>query len=403
MAATTEIKTVAGDPEWSNLPHELLSLITNHHLHSATIHILRIRATCTSWRSAIPLRPSPSHTVFGPWISIRWSNYTFIQTSVFYRLQYQPSSTSSSPKGWLIMVRNSTSNPVQLLDPFTNKPLSGTGTHPYDRTTPLKLLNLSNFSLVQLFESISRIQTHHQDMLSLVEDLRLPYRPSDFFKVILFPSLTCQTFDESSSRMVFALDRLGRLSVSRIDEDEDLTTLDGGDFVFHDVILYNGQIYAVDERGTIFWVNCSTLKLVQFSPILSDFHQKMKRLVECNGSLYVVDIDIFDGRIYEEDIIKVYKLDVDHGWLHVETLDNLVLVLGASCSFSLSVEDYYGCDEANCIYLHYNQRIRAFNLKTAVAPLVTQRSSVTTLHSLACALFESVITLAPPSAAGFIS
>ncbi|MED6209344.1 hypothetical protein PIB30_053704 [Stylosanthes scabra] len=270
---------------------------------------------------------------------------------MLYRLQYQPSSNSSSQKGWLIMVGNSTSNPVQLLDPFTNKQLSLTGTHPYDRTTPLKLLNLSNFSLVQLFEPISLVEFQHNVSLSLMEmdmefldDFGFPYTttytPPDLVKATLFPSLTCQTSDESSSRMVFALYSSGTLS-----------------------------IYAVDKWGAIFSVNCSTLKLVQFSPKLCHFQsKKKKRLVECNGSLYVVDLEYTRvGRNnYEENNfkdMKVYKLDVDHGWLHVEKLDNMVFVLGASCSFSLNVEDYHGC-EANCIYLHSHQRIRAFSLET---------------------------------------
>ncbi|KAL1308193.1 hypothetical protein AAHE18_17G088300 [Arachis hypogaea] len=327
--ATIE-KTVAG--QWSNLPKELLSLIANHHLHSVTIHILRIRATCTSWRSAIPppLPPPLSHTIFGQRISIRWSNFTVTQTSIFYRLHYQPSSiSSSSEKGWIIMVGNSTSNPVQLLDPFTDQPLSETVTHPYDCKTPPKLLNLCNFRLVELFEAYALTQF-----------------------------VTRQEGDSGS----------GRLSVSRIDEDEGWTSLDAGNSSFDDVILRNGQLYAVDKCGTIFWVDCSTLKLVQFSPILCDFQaKKKKRLVDCNGSLYLVDIDtdIEKKEYYDENnkAIKVYKLDMDHGWLNAENLGNVVFVLGASCSFSLSVEDYHGC-EANCIYLYSRHRVRAFSLET---------------------------------------
>ncbi|KAL1308192.1 hypothetical protein HN51_050127 [Arachis hypogaea] len=362
--ATIE-KTVAG--QWSNLPKELLSLIANHHLHSVTIHILRIRATCTSWRSAIPppLPPPLSHTIFGQRISIRWSNFTVTQTSIFYRLHYQPSSiSSSSEKGWIIMVGNSTSNPVQLLDPFTDQPLSETVTHPYDCKTPPKLLNLCNFRLVELFEAYALTQfvTRQEG-----DSGSTSFTPFDLVKAILFPNSTSQTFDESS-RMVFALYSSGRLSVSRIDEDEGWTSLDAGNSSFDDVILRNGQLYAVDKCGTIFWVDCSTLKLVQFSPILCDFQaKKKKRLVDCNGSLYLVDIDtdIEKKEYYDENnkAIKVYKLDMDHGWLNAENLGNVVFVLGASCSFSLSVEDYHGC-EANCIYLYSRHRVRAFSLET---------------------------------------
>ncbi|MED6199272.1 hypothetical protein PIB30_074385 [Stylosanthes scabra] len=352
--ATTE-KRVTG--EWSNLPKELLSLIANHHLLPATIDILGIRATCTSWRSAIPppLPPPPSHTIFGPRISIRWSKFTVNQTSIFYRLHYQPSSSSSSysQKGWIVMVGNSTSNPIQLLGPFTDQPLSETVTHPYGCKTPPKLINLSNFRLVELFEGYSLTQ-----FVTRQEGDSRPnsFTPFDLVKAILL------------SRMVFALCSCGRLSVSRIDEDEGWNTLDGGNSGFDDVILSNGQLYAVDKCGTIFWVDCSTLKLVQFSPILCHFQaKKKKRLVECRRSFYVVDIDagIEKNEYYDENnrAIKVYRLDMDHGWLHVDKLGNVVFVLGASCSFSLGVEDYHGC-EANCIYLYSRHRVRAFSLET---------------------------------------
>ena len=256
------------------------------------------------------------------------------------------------------MVADFESLPVRLLDPFTNYPLSGT--HP-------RVLNLLNFRVIHLIEAYSlNYGTPHEDDRELGAFMPAP----EVLKVVLFPSLT---FPSDSSRMVFALYEDGKLRVSKIG-DEGWSVLDDGNPRFDDVILRMGQLYVVDKWGTVLWVNCSSLTLVEFYPNLPSYGKK-KRLVECNGSLYVVDIYIERechdpmGFMHWEDIVdvKVFRLDEEGArWLDVKDLGDVLFVLGKSSNFSLSAKDYYECEgEGNCVYFYSNSRVRAFSLESS--------------------------------------
>jgi hypothetical protein len=143
---------------------------------------------------------------------------------------------------------------------------------------------------------------------------------------------------------------------------------------FDDIILYKGQLYVLDEIGTIFWINTLSLKLVQFSPKNSNCCDERqismdKQLVEYDGNLYVVDID--DGKYYRKGcllkgvLVKVYKLDQEWGkWLDVKDLGDVSFVLGKDSNFALLAQDYHGC-QRNCIYFYYRDyRDRPYSGKT---------------------------------------
>ncbi|KAJ1403888.1 F-box protein [Sesbania bispinosa] len=144
-------------------------------------------------------------------------------------------------------------------------------------------------------------------------------------KVVLFPSFPVE------GRMVFPLYQDGKLGVSKIGDHQNWTIIeedDDGKARYDDIILHKGQVYVVNKWGTIFWIDCSSFKLVQFSPVLWAFG-KRKQLVESGGSLYVVDMFIEGepdnprGMSYEVVDIKVHKLDEEWGrWLHLKiTMD----------------------------------------------------------------------------------
>jgi len=172
--------------------------------------------------------------------------------------------------------------------------------------------------------------------------------------------------------MVFALNNDGKLGVSNIG-DQNWTFMDDENQRYGDIILRKCQLYVVDKWGTIFWIDSSSLKLVQFSPLLYSFG-KRKHLVECGGSLYVVDMyvegvpnDLRAKGIYEYEVIdiKVYKLDEEWGrWLDVKNLGDVAFVLGKDSNFSLSAQEYYGC-ERNSIYFYAEGRACGFNLENS--------------------------------------
>ncbi|XP_027360544.1 F-box protein At2g26160 [Abrus precatorius] len=350
--------------DWSHLPDELWPLIAKHLI--ATIDVLRFRSVCKSWRSSLPL-PLPHshcHTLFSPQIRIPHANFHLLQTKI-YRLEphlsqhSSLSSSSSNSKGWIIKVGESKSIPLRLLDPFTNARVSLTHRRFPSDASP-KVLNLVNFRVVELIEAYTLnfgsglLDEEDEDQAELGLYMPVP----EIRKVVLF-----------EGRMVFALYMDGNLGVSIIG-DENWSVLDGGNQRYDDVMLHKGQVYVVDKWGTILWIDCSSLKLVQFSPFLCGFG-KRKHLVEAGGSLYVVDMYIEGepdnpmGMYYEVIDIKVYKLDEEWGrWLDVKNLGDVLFVLGKDSNFSLSAQDYYGC-EGNCIYFSSAGRACGFSLESS--------------------------------------
>ena len=97
--------------------------------------------------------------------------------------------------------------------------------------------------------------------------------------------------------------------------------------------------------------------------------ENKKQLVECDGSLYVVDLYINDERYYtwgyflKDVFVEIYKLDQECGkWLKVKDLGDVSFVLSKDSNFALLAQDYYGC-EGNCIYFYFDYKTSCFNLK----------------------------------------
>ncbi|KAK7307450.1 hypothetical protein VNO77_40528 [Canavalia gladiata] len=346
--------------DWSNLPSELWALIAKH--VNSSIDILRFRSVCKTWRSALPL--PPSLTLISPRIPILHAGYSLFQTKIYilqpYTSQYpSPSSPSSSnSKAFLIKVGQSKTLQIRLLDPFTNSRLSHTNRIFPSHTSP-DHLNFLKFRVIELIEAYTLSfrtrafydQDEDEDEDKDVDELRFFMSVPSIRKVMLFPS------SHVEGRILFALYNDGKLGVSKI-EDENWTILDEGNQLYDDIILYKGQLYVVDKWGTIFWIDCSSFKLVQFSPLLCGFG-KRKHLVESAGSLYVVDMYMEYVEVVD---IKVYMLDEEWGrWLDVKNLGDVLFVLCKDSNFSLSAQDYYGC-EGNCIYFYSEGRASGFCL-----------------------------------------
>jgi len=184
--------------------------------------------------------------------------------------------------------------------------------------------------------------------------------------------------------MVFVLNNDKELIVSNIGEKKNIVLEDNGgeNNYFEDIIHYKGQVYVVDNMGTIFWINALSLKLVQFSPknmycCVENRHIRVKsninkkQLVEYDGSLYVVDMYINDERYYKRGyflkavLLEVYKLDQEWGkWLEVKDLGDASFVLGKDSNFALLAQDYDGC-EGNCIFFYIESKASCFNLKNS--------------------------------------
>ncbi|XP_058748641.1 F-box protein At2g26160-like [Vicia villosa] len=314
----------------STLPEELWAVIGQK--LNTTIHVIQFRSTCSLWRSLVPLPPS------SPNLCIPHHLCSLLQTKI-YRIQslshdHNPSTSTSSScsnKWWLIKVfQDPNSSKLYLLDLFTNERLT-------IEETMENSLNLMNFRVEELFELYT---------LCLKVETDFSFEPSSYVcKVILF--------SVEDRCMVFELDCDEILTVSDIGKNKTTVLKDDGEEnkYLDDIILYKGQVYVVDKMGTLFWINASSLKLVQFSPINLWCEENIQKwdsdinIVEYDGNLYVV--------VLYNVFVEVFKLDQEWGkWLNVKDLGDVSFVLGTDSNFALLAKDYYGC-ERNCIYYSY--------------------------------------------------
>ncbi|XP_057444790.1 F-box protein At2g26160-like [Lotus japonicus] len=234
------------------------------------------------------------------------------------------------------MVGESQSAPLRLLNPLPSFPQTR------EKNASPKVLNLVNFRVVELVEAFTL------------------WHPNYFFRKVVvlsnFPCMVC----------VMCVD--GKLHVCTTeDKNWNIMDLDYNETRYRDIIIHKGHVYILDSKGTIFWIDPSSLKLVQYSPSRYSDYGFRKEMVECNGSLYVVDIiHIQVLHIQErkfEACIEVYKLDEEWGrWENVKNLGDVLFVLGNNYNFSLSAQDYYGC-KGNCIYFAFRNTILCFSLE----------------------------------------
>ncbi|KAG2694989.1 hypothetical protein I3760_08G170000 [Carya illinoinensis] len=358
--------------DWSDFPKELWSPIGKS--LDTGIDVLRFRSVCSSWRASIP----PSHPN-SPRFPLQFPHPydafpTYICQSTIYCIQPLDSSststaaTSSHIKGDLIKVQESASGKLRLLEP-----LASCAIHSYPRSA--KTLNLLNFRIVEITKAYTlRFGSFGRAM---VEDERrdiLSYRSvPGVNKVVMFPN-SAWTNAEGCAIFVIFLD--GKLGFAKYGEDK-LTLVDDQTSDYDDIIVYKGQFYVVDRLGVVFWIECSSLKLVQFSPPLCGLGSR-KHLVESCGALYVVDeyLDRERGRmegnrsyfnrrreLHNTIDFKVYKLDEEWGqWVLVKCLGDRAFILGSDCNFSVSAQEFVGC-KRNRIYFMELEESRAFNLE----------------------------------------
>lgn len=342
----------------SKLPKDLWTVIGQK--LNTTIDVTRFRGTCCLWRSSLS-HPSPNLCIPHHFFSLLQTKIYSIQPSSH---DHNPSTSSScSNKGWLIKVfQDPNSSKLYLLDLFTNERLT-------IEETMEKYLNLMNFRVVELFELYT---------LCRKVEIDFSFEPNSYVcKVILF--------SVEDRCMVFELCSDKTLKVSNIGKKKRTVLKDDGaeNEYFDDIILYKGQVYVVDKMGTVFWINALSLKLFQFSPKNvccgeSKMHVSMncdinkKQLVECDGSLYVIDLYVNDKKYYngyfsKDVFVEVFKLDQEWGkWLDVKDLGDVSFVLGKDSNFALLAKEYYGC-EGNCIYFASQFRTFCFSLESLVS------------------------------------
>jgi hypothetical protein len=347
---------------WSNLSEELLPYIGKS--LDAGIDILRFRSVCVSWRSSIPpLREiSPCLPLRFPYADSNGNAVdAFVSQSTIYRLEPSdenpniPASSSSS-KGWLIKVEESETGKIRLLNPLSCL---------HSRFLPASFpngINLLDFRVVEVSKSY-KLQYSDGSPICGVS------------KVVLYPNSAWTSVKDC---MIFALYDGGKLGFAKYG-DEKWTLVDDKNSNYDDIIVYKGQFYVIDRLGIVSWIECSSLKLIQFFPPLCGLGTQ-KHLVESCGEFYVVDRYFKRERRlrHHENMnhnlpryhvcprtvdFKVYKLDQELGdWVMVQNLGDRVFFLGNDSSLFVSARQFGGC-KWNCIYFTDENDIGVFCLE----------------------------------------
>ncbi|GAU30920.1 hypothetical protein TSUD_143680 [Trifolium subterraneum] len=288
--------------EWLNLPRELWLDIISKKLNA--FDVLRLRGVCTLWRSILPPPfPSPSHT-----LRIRDGKFLLLTETKMYRLQ--PVLPTRSPiKGWIIKVEKSKSGKFRHLNVLTNTQIS--------HTFPSNVLDFMNLRVRELFQAYTlNFSSDGGDFIT--------FKPLDeVYKVVLYSV-------EGLGQMVFTLRKDGKLRVSKIG-CTNLIIVEDENKIYHDIILYMGKVYVVDKSGIVFCINCSSFKLVQYSPCLNNDGRR-KYLVESHESLFVVEMYFRRTAVNTSKlVIDINVLVVDEEssrWLRVTDLGDVLFVLG---------------------------------------------------------------------------
>lgn len=336
---------------WIDLPKELLEKIGEH--VDSRVDIPRLRSVCTSWWSSVSL---PSFDEELPCVLLNLPFPLVIDTILSRNLicrielvHQNPNSSESKPKGWLTQVGESKRGKLQLLHPVSGCQIESSSIS----------LNLQDFRFIELGKAF-KLKLANADGFSLY----------GVTKVVPFPiSASCK----ENNVAILAIYEGGKLGYWEYGDTE-WELLDDCNFEYDDIIVYKSQLYAVDRSGIVWWIN-SSLKVIQYSPILYS-HGSRKTLVESCGDLCVVDRFLDGERIqrnknnyrecfvlYNNDEpthrtrmklktigIRVYKLDEEWGrWEEVKSLGDRVFVLGMDCSFSISSVEFYG-GKGNSIY-----------------------------------------------------
>ncbi|XP_049387055.1 F-box protein SKIP23-like [Solanum stenotomum] len=326
---------------WCDLPIELVERISK--FVNSHIDILRIRAVCSSWRSAFSPNFKTPKSQFPIKLPITSHCYLIECTVYVFQLPHPPHT------GWLVKILKTLDGTFMILNPLTNRGIKF--------VSDANRLNLLDFRVSQVCKS------YHAKLL-LEGDLNChPYAGWGIFKKIL---PICN--DQTTHFSIMAINVRDHLLCFKSGDDDWTTLKDLTRSKIVDISVYKGNFYAVDTYGeTIMYdpfsfnkTNVSSTVKILSSSLFNEWGSK-KRLVESDGELFLVDM-FLDTDVKTElqgsgpsrnnpMEIKIYRLDEEqHQWIRVHTLGDRIFFAGDDCCFSVSSSDFGDQCRGNCIY-----------------------------------------------------
>ncbi|GMI73362.1 SKP1/ASK-Interacting protein 23, F-box/DUF295 Ancestral 11 [Hibiscus trionum] len=340
--------------DWTKLPSELLDLISKR-LHSS-FDVNRFRSVCSTWRSTVTSRKrhrlAPRFPVLPDEGDMANTSYGFSLSKRIIFLLRLPNSDTETDRStsWVIKIEeDGPNNRVQLLNPLSRSRFDS-----LPENFP-KLFNLLEFSIVELGEEYV---LHYLNHLSYLGDAGNLYME----KVVI----SCLDNNPDNGFVLLTIHVSGKLAMFK-SRDKKWTIIQDMPSPYDDVILYEGNFYAVDNNGRTVLVGLDFETSEAGMPV---FGGDKKFLVESKGELLLVDMylsmeapeGLYSWGFVEEYFenlalyvnertvrFNVFKLDeVGKKWVDVKNLDDRVLFLGDDCTFSASTEDLNVC-RGNCI------------------------------------------------------
>ncbi|KAI3728974.1 hypothetical protein L6452_17619 [Arctium lappa] len=336
--------------DWSQLPRELLDLISKH-LISET-DLLRFRSVCTSWRSSI--QPFTSRFPILPNAGISDTTWGFyLSKRTIFRVGLPDRDSQQTPSPWLIKVERDNPHKTHLMNPLT-----GSEFIPLLPNFP-RSIDLLNFRVTELGQEYALQYISYRPNANSIGDSVTLY-----MEKVAFCSSGIDGF------VLLTIHVSGKLALLKCGERK-WNIINDLPSPYDDVIFYKGEFYAVDSTGrTVIVVldsDTTSLKVVASSVFGGD----KKFLVESLGELFMVDKYLsvgpendfdYDDENYEfyEDFdcfmsertvkLEVYRLDrEEEKWDEVKSLGDRMLFLGDNCGFSASALDFPGC-KGNCVF-----------------------------------------------------
>ncbi|KAI7740271.1 hypothetical protein M8C21_001361 [Ambrosia artemisiifolia] len=341
--------------DWSQLPRELLDLISTH-LTTET-DLLKFRSVCTTWRSSIhpfisrfPILPNAgiSDTTWGFYLSKR----------TIFRLSLPDPTHTHTP--WLIKVERDNPQKTHFMNPLT-----GSEFIPIAPSFP-RPLNLLNVRVMELGQEYALQYISYRPNANSIGDSVSLYMEKVAFCNVGMDGFVLLTIHVSGK---LALLRKGERVWNVINDLRE---------PYDDVVFFDGEFYAVDSTGRTVVVDWER-KVVNVVAG-SVFGGDKKFLVECDGELFMVDKylnvvpendddddeDEEGNNEFYEDLdcfmsertvkLEVYKLDREEGrWDEVKDLGDRMLFLGDNCGFSASALEFPGC-KGNCVFFTEQNR-----------------------------------------------
>ncbi|CAL0326180.1 unnamed protein product [Lupinus luteus] len=332
--------------EWSQLPKELLNLISQR--LESSLYLLRFRSVCSSWRSSTSSTPNlHNHHHYFP------SNFPIFSNDPTSPNQTH-NSTFSLSKRTLFLITPPQQNQQQLLQPWIIKvgyDPSGNSQlwHPLSRFA----IKSSNRPSPSTFPGL--LDIYHLPVIELGEEFVLniggpPSCSSLYMEKVVFS----WTGSNTQGFVLLTIHVSGKLALFR-SGDEGWSIIPDMPTPYDDVCVFKGRLFAVDGTGRTVRVGLDLSVEIVAEPV---FGGDKKFLVECEGELLLVDKYLSSGYVCGLDMLAedgdeifelgceramkfgLYRLEEEERrWVELESLNGRVLFLGDDCAFCVPATD----------------------------------------------------------------